>query len=149
LPDLTAEPETFLEDKMISRRATLAIGLGAMLAPFTLARAAWAGYWVDLGTRTVKVYGDADRIAVSDNGGIYRRLRISVARNGVHVERATVYFGNGETATYQFDSFVPRGSVSAPIDLPGGGRAILYVDMVYRRRAGGGVAVVTLQGLSA
>ena len=134
---------------MITRRTVFAIALGALAAPLVSARAAWAGYWVDLGTATVKVYGDIDRITVADNGGVYTRLRIAVARNGVHVERATVYFSNGEKATYLFDAFVPRGSVSGAIDLPGGGRSILYVDMVYRRRSGGGVSVVTLQGLSA
>jgi hypothetical protein len=134
---------------MLTRRTALALGLGAVLAPLSGIRAARAASWVELGTRTVKAYGDADRIAVADNGGVYTKLRIAVARNGVHVERATVRFGNGESATYLFDAFVPRGSVSAPVDLPGGGRSILYVDMVYRRRAGGGAAVVTLQGLSA
>jgi hypothetical protein len=74
-------------------------------------------------------------------------MRIAVARYGVNIERDAAYFGKGETATYQFDAFVPRGSVSASVDLPGGGCSTLYVDMVRRGRAGGGVAVVTLQGL--
>jgi hypothetical protein len=40
--------------------------------------------------------------------------------------------------------------VSGSVDLPGDGRAILYVDMFYRRpKNGKGAAVVTLQGLTA
>ncbi len=139
---------------MTTRRTVLALGLGAAIAPVvgTLfgARAAWAGDWVDLGSRKVRVFGDADRIMVADNGGIYRKLRLAVAGNGVHVERAVVYFANGEDKAYNFDTFVEQGSVSGAVDLPGEGRAILYVDMFYRRRKNGnGIAVVTLQGLSA
>jgi hypothetical protein len=110
-------------------------------------RAAWAGDWVDLGSRKVKVYGDADRIIVADNGGIYTKLRIGVTGNNVHVERAVVYFGNGENQAYNFDTLVEQGTHSGAIDLPGGGRAILHVDMFYRRRKNGnGAAWVTLQG---
>lgn len=134
---------------MTTRRAILALGLGALAAPLAT-RAAWAGDWVDLGSRKVKVYGDADRIMVADDGGIYTRLRLKVAGNGVHVERAVVYFANGEDTAYHFDTFIEQGTVSGAIDLPGEGRAILFVDMFYRRRKNGnGVAVVTLQGLTA
>ena len=132
---------------MTTRRGVLALGLGALAAPFLSLRAAWAGAWVDLGSRKVKVYGDADRIMVADNGGIYTKLRIAVTGNNVYVERAVVYFGNGENQAYSFDTLIEQGTHSGAVDLPGGGRAILYVDMFYRRRKNGkGAAFVTLQG---
>lgn len=135
---------------MTSRREILALAFGAAMAPIFGLRAAWAGNWVDLGSRKVKVFGDADRIMVADNGGIYTKLRLAVAGNGVHVENGIVYFANGENQAYHFDTFVEQGSHSGALDLPGEGRAILYVDMFYRRRKNGkGVAVVTLQGLTA
>ena len=135
---------------MTTRRGILALGLGALSAPFLGLRAAWAANWVDLGSRTVEVYGDADRIMVADNGGLYSKLRLKVAGNGVHVERAIVHFANSDSAAYDFDVFVGKGTTSGTVDLPGNGRAILYVDMFYRRRKNGkGVAVVTLQGLTA
>lgn len=135
---------------MTTRRGILALGIGALAVPTLGLRAALAGDWVDLGSRTVRVFGDADRIMVADNAGIFRKLRLAVAGNGVHVERAVVHFANGEDKTYAFDAFVAQGTHSAAVDLPGAGRAILYVDMIYRRRKNGnGVAVVTLQGLTA
>lgn len=134
---------------MTTRRAVLALGFGALAAPL-LPSVARAGDWVDLGSRKVKVFGDADRIMVADNAGIYTKLRLKVAGNNVHVEHATVYFANGDHQSYNFDTVVEEGTVSGAIDLPGGGRAILYVDMIYRRRKNGrGIAVVTLQGLTA
>jgi hypothetical protein len=135
---------------MTTRRAFLALGLGAAFAPLVTARAAWARDWVDLGSRKVSVYGDADRIMVADNGGLYSKLRIKVAGNGVHVERAVVHFGNGDEVAYDIDVFVQKNTVSGSVDLPGDGRAILYVDMFYRRpKNGKGAAVVTHQGLTA
>jgi len=135
---------------MTSRRQFIALVFAAAALPLTAARAAWAGSWVNLGSRKVRAYGEADRFVVSDNGGIYTKLRVAVSGNGVFIVAATVLFGNGETATYQFDALVEQGTVSGAIDLPGDGRAIVHVDMLYRRRRNGhGVAVVTLQGLTA
>ena len=135
---------------MTTRRGILAFGLAAVMAPVLGLRAALAGAWVDLGSREVQVYGDADRIMVADNAGIYTKLRLKVTGNNVHVDRAVVYFGNGEHQAYGFDVLVEQGTHSGALDLPGGGRAILYVDMFYRRRKNGkGKAFVTLQGLTA
>lgn len=135
---------------MTTRRGILALALGAAMVPVMGLRRALAGDWVDLGKRKVQVYGDADRIMVADNGGIYTKLRLKVTGNNVHVERGVVYFGNGQNQAYNFDTLVEQGTVSGAIDLPGEGRAILYVDMFYRRRKNGkGAAYVTLQGLSA
>lgn len=133
---------------MTTRRTVLASVIAATMLPLAAARAVWADSWVDLGSRRVKATVEADRIMVADNTGLYTKLRISVAGNGVFVDRATVLFGNGEEGHYTFETFIERGSVSGALDLPGGGRAIVHVDMVYRRRKNGGPAVVTLQGLS-
>ncbi|OYW51838.1 MAG: hypothetical protein B7Z10_02205 [Rhodobacterales bacterium 32-66-7] len=105
---------------------------------------------MNLGTRKVRAYGDADRFVVADNGGIYTRLRVAVSGNSVYIATATVLFRNGDAVTYQIDALIEQGTVSGAVDLPGGGRAIVHVDMLYRRRRNGkGVAVVTLQGLTA
>ena len=134
---------------MTTRRTLLAFGLGAVIAPLTSVRV-WASDWVDLGSREVQVFGDADRILVADNAGIYTKLRLKVTGNNVHVDRAVVYFGNGEHQAYSFDTLVEQGTHSGALDLPGEGRVILYVDMFYRRRKNGkGKAFVTLQGLTA
>ena len=130
---------------MTTRREFLVTCAALLVLPM----AARAGSWVVLGQRRVRLGADHDRIAVNARGGPYSKLRLEVARNGILIDAVRVTFANGDLARFELRNFIERGGRTRDIDLPGGARDIRYIDLVYARRPGGGVAVVTALGLDA
>lgn len=128
----------------ISRRGVMGGAGAAWLA--LLAGPAAAETWVALATRTVRLRRDRDRFAVGEGRGLFDRLRLRVEGNAVHIARAGVTFGNGETVWFPVDAVIAPATDGRSIDLPGEARAIRFVDLTYRRIPGGGAAVVTLLG---
>jgi hypothetical protein len=117
----------------MNRRHLLA-GFAAAGAAALLPIEAFAASWVTLGTKTVNLLADHDRINVGVGAGSFKKLRIKVTGNTVFIHSMTVTFGNG--ATHQVPlrfAFLP-GTWSRVIDLPGAARQIKRVDFVYSRR---------------
>lgn len=108
-----------------------------------------ADAWVELATRRVRLRRDYDRFAVGTERGRFTRLRLRVVGNTINLARAAVTFGNGETQVFPLGVVISPGTDGRNIDLAGGARAILHVDLTYRRVPGGGPATVTLLGLRA
>jgi len=129
----------------MNRRHLLA-GFAAAGAAALLPIEAFAASWVTLGTKTVNLLADHDRINVGVGAGSFKKLRIKVTGNTVFIHSMTVTFGNG--ATHQVPlrfAFLP-GTWSRVIDLPGAARQIKRVDFVYSKLLGGGTAKITLEG---
>ena len=129
---------------MLMRRDVL---VGALTASVWAALPAQAASWVDLGARQVSLAREVDQIAVTNSRRFFTKLRLKVTGGDIFLQSATVHFLNDTAVRYRFDTAIDEGRYSASIDLPGKGRRIRHVDLAYRRKPGGGVAVVVLQGL--
>jgi hypothetical protein len=130
---------------MPSRRVFLA-GAATALVSAVLAAPAQAQEYVVLGTRTVNLGRDSDRIRVGLFRGIFSRIRLEVEDNGIFLRDLTVTFMNGDTVSLPVRSFIEEGGRTRDILLPGLLRAIRHIDMTYRRVPGGGRATVTVVG---
>jgi hypothetical protein len=129
----------------MNRRSFLA-GLTGLTAIALTVRPTQAQEYVVLGTRMVNLGNDRDRIRVGLLKGIFSRIRLEVADNGIFVQDLTVTFFNGETATLAVRSFIEEGGRTRDILLPGILRAIRHIDITYRRVPLGGIANVTVVG---
>jgi hypothetical protein len=129
---------------MITRRnllfGTLAVVGGAMAGSVEAAED------VVLGTRTVNLGSDHDRIRVGLGRGLFSRIRLQVQNNGIFVQDLKVTFMNGDTADLKVRAFIEEGGRTRDILLPGLVRAIRHIDMTYRRVPLGGRAKVTVVG---
>lgn len=129
---------------MITRRnllfGTLAVAVGVVAGP------AEAAEDVVLGTRTVNLGSDHDRIRVGLGRGLFSRIRLQVQNNGIFVQDLKVTFMNGDTADLKVRVFIEEGGRTRDILLPGLIRAIRHIDMTYRRVPLGGRAKVTVIG---
>jgi len=107
---------------------------------------ALAQEYVVLGSRTVNLGRDSDRIRVGLLRGIFSRIRLEVEGNGIFLRDLKMTFMNGETADLPVRAFIEEGGRTRDILLPGLLRAIRHIDMTYRRVPGGGRATVTVVG---
>ncbi len=132
---------------MTTRRAFVnrAFAVAAVALAPTLALAKG---WVVLGRRTVKPGGDHDRI-VLDGGRRFDAIRLEVAENGIFINKVHVTFANGKTQGFNIRNFIERGGQTRAIALPGDDRDIQRIDLFFRRRPGGGPAIVTVLGREA
>lgn len=129
---------------MITRR-NLVLGALAVTAG-AFSGGAEAAEDVALGTRTVNLGSDHDRIRVGLGRGLFSRIRLEVENNGIFVQDLKVTFMNGDTADLKVRVFIEEGGRTRDILLPGLVRAIRYIDMTYRRVPLGGRAKVTVVG---
>jgi hypothetical protein len=130
---------------MTGRRAFL-IGAVAFTAAGVSAGTAEAAEYVVLGSRTVNLGSDHDRIRVGLLKGLFSRIRLEVENNGIFMQDLKVTFMNGETADLPVRLFIEEGGRTRDILLPGIVRAIKHIDMRYRRVPLGGRAKVTIVG---
>lgn len=129
---------------MTTRRFVLsATGLAAALA--LVPGAALAADWVVLGRRSVKPGKDHDRIQL-EGGRRFDALRLEVAENGIFINKVHVTFENGRKLAFNIRNFIEQGGQTRNIDFPGDARDIRRIDLYFKRRPGGGPAVVTVLG---
>jgi hypothetical protein len=128
----------------IGRRSVLA-GLAAVTASSALGQSK-PGKWVQLGKRLVSFETETDVLPVGLHRGLFDGLRIEAAGNAVFIERLTVVFPKGEQANIPVRSVIGAGSRSRDMLLPGLVRAIVRIEIVYRRAKLGGAASLTFFG---
>lgn len=126
------------------RRALLLGGIAAVLAGGL--EAAKAAEYVVLGSRTVNLGSDHDRVRVGALRGIFSRIRLEVSGNAIFMQDLTVTFMNGETADLPVRLLIEEGGHTRDILLPGVLRLIKHIDMRYVRVPLGGKAKVTIVG---
>lgn len=118
----------------------------------TTLAAAWparllAREWVLLGSRDVRLAGDADAIPVTAAKGQFRRIQFRVRGNGVFIHDLTVVYGNGAAEDVPVHAHIPQGGATRVIDLRGGNRNVKSVWQRYRsERDGQGLARVEVWG---
>jgi hypothetical protein len=130
---------------MPTRRLFVAAALSGALIPI-LAQEAQAATYATLGSRTVNLLSDHDRIAVGLLGGLFTHIRLEVSGNAIFMQDLKVTFANGQTVDLPVRALIPQGGQTRDIQLPGAARAIRFIDMTYRRVPLGGTAVVTAVG---
>ena len=130
---------------MTQKRARRLLLVAAVL--LGTAAAAQAADWELLGSRTVERRTDRDEIKVGEKEGTFRAIQLRVRRRGIELKDLRVHFGNGAVYDVQVRNFIPAGSQTRVIDLPGGARVIEKVVFYYQTRGRGRKrAVVELWG---
>ena len=129
---------------VVSRRGLLFGGL-AVLATIA-SQPVLAVEYVVLGSRTVNLGSDHDRIYVGALRGIFSRIRLQVTGNAIFMQNLKVTFMNGETVDLPVRLLIEKGGQTRDILLPGVLRLIKHIDMRYVRVPFGGRATVTVVG---
>ncbi len=89
--------------------------------------------WTLLGSRKVNGTGvDHDEMMVTNAKGDFNAIKIMVENEGVDFEHVIVHFGNGTQEQLSIREFIPAGSETRVLDLPGHDRVIHSVDFYYR-----------------
>lgn len=129
---------------MISRLAVVLITLSFLNSSVF----AQPPVWEFLGERLVKFSTDRDVITVTEQEGVFRKIKFKVRKRGIEMIDLKVHFKNGEVQDVPMKAFIPRGGESRIIDLSGDHRIIQKVEFVYRSRGrGNGRALVKLWGM--
>lgn len=126
------------------RRLFLFGGVATLVAGST--GPARAAEYVVLGSRTVNLGSDHDRIYVGALKGVFSRIRLEVAGNAIFMQDLRVTFMNGETADLPVRLLIEEDGRTRDILLPGLLRLIQHIDMRYVRVPLGGRATVTIVG---
>ena len=103
--------------------------------------------WKLLGVKKVQFIGDQDEIQVGAGKGTYKRIKLTVKDGDVEFGDVTVVFGNGERFDVPMRSSIKDGGETRVIDLPGKARVINKIVLVYKSKAGGKSATVSVWGL--
>lgn len=126
----------------ITRRTFIAMGASAALAPLPVA----ADDWIVLGEKRVSLLSDRDIIMIGPRKGLFTGLKLRVTGSAVHFDQVTVVLSNGERKDLTIRSLIRAGGETREMLLPGLVRAIIALDMRYRRVLGGGSASVVAYG---
>ena len=90
------------------------------------------GKWESLGSRKVAWTVDRDTIPVTIAEGRFRKLRMSVTGNKIHLMKLKVVYGNGEETELTVNKLVAAGAKSPALDLPGNKRIVKKVVFWYK-----------------
>jgi len=138
----SAKDTTMTDRRRFLRTAAACAALAAGCPGLAVARE-----WVLLGSRDVRLAGDADTIPVKAPKGQFRQIQLRVRGNGVFIHDLTVVYGNGAADDIPVRAHIPQGGATRVIDLRGGSRNIKSVRLRYRsERDGQGHARVEVWG---
>jgi len=83
--------------------------------------------WKLLGIRTVALTADRDVIVVGAKEGLFKAIKLTVRKSGIHFMDMKVHFRNGDVIDVEIRNLIPAGGETRVIDLPGANR---YIDKV-------------------
>ena len=83
--------------------------------------------WKHLGMRTVALSADRDVIGVGAKEGLFKAIKLTVRKSGIHFMDMKVHFRNGDVIDVEIRNLIPAGGETRVIDLPGANR---YIDKV-------------------
>jgi hypothetical protein len=110
------------------------MGVFAVLATcFAGSLAARAENWELLGEKRVAFIADRDVIVVGRHEGRFRKLRLAVHDNNIHLDRLVVIYGNGEPDVFEEEIKIRAGD-SRIFDLKGHARTIQRIELYYRSK---------------
>jgi hypothetical protein len=105
-----------------------------------------ASKWDKLGQRRVDGKAEKDRIDVHRTER-YSTIRLVVESSGIELHNITIFFANGQSWSPDTRLVFNGGSTSRDIQLPGGLRQILRIELVSSKRSGS--PMVEVWGLGA
>lgn len=111
---------------------TLAVGFVVGAALLASPAVAQAQNWNLLGRKVVNFASDKDVIPVTAKDGRFKKIRLHVEQNAIHVGDLKVHFGNGETFDVSIRHVIKKGEYTRVIDLPGEQRVINRITIHYR-----------------
>jgi hypothetical protein len=117
-----------------------------LAAASLLPSVAEAATYVTLGSRTVNLGSDHDRLRVGLLKGLFTHVRLEVSGNSIFMQDLHITFVNGDVIDVPVRLLILDGTRTRDINLPGVARAIRYIDMRYVRVPFGGRAKVTIVG---
>ncbi|UJF17174.1 hypothetical protein L0B53_04465 [Vibrio sp. SS-MA-C1-2] len=107
----------------------------------------YAATWQQLGTKSVRMNGDMDIIPVTVYKGGFTKLKLTVRKSAVHINKVVVEYSNGAHDSLPIRALIAPKGESRVMDLRGGKRAIKKVTLYYRSaKDGRGTSVVTVWG---
>lgn len=108
----------------------------------------WPGQWETLGSQSVGLTVDHDTVYVGGNYGKFRKIKLQVQDNAIHLYNVRVTFRDGTEHEYSINGSIPAGGSTHELDLAGYRRTIQKIDLVYHSKAQfTGLARVTVLGL--
>jgi len=103
--------------------------------------------WDEVGIMRASRGGDRDILELSRRDGRFDALLLRVKRNDVEFRRVKVVYGNGRSDNLDIDRRIRQGEESDVLELRGArGRFIDRIELIYRTRGGGRLAVVEIWG---
>lgn len=88
--------------------------------------------WRELGERRVSRHNERDTILVTAFKGKYDKIALKVEDAPVHINRMTVFFGDGKRQDFFLNRRFERGQRSRIYDLIGGDRIVNKVEFSYK-----------------
>jgi hypothetical protein len=106
--------------------------------------------WLWIGTRSVDLKKEEDRIEVGTGKGPFKALMLVGVDRLIDITRVTVETDGGQPRVHKQRLKLQKGQRSRPIQLTGDGQAVRHINLVYRLHLGAaGPANVELWGLRA
>lgn len=87
--------------------------------------------WERLGTRKVALRTDRDVILIGQKEGLFKAIKLTVRKSGIHMKDVKVHFTNGTVIDVNIRRLIPAGGETRVIDLPGGNRYLEKVVFWY------------------
>ncbi len=87
--------------------------------------------WKLLGMRKVTFKTEMDVIEVGADEGVYKKIKLTVKKSGIHFKDLKVHFANGDVIDVEIRRVIPAGGETRVIDLPGNNRIIKKVVFWY------------------
>ena len=92
---------------------------------------AHAPKWKLLGTKKVNFKTERDVITVGADEGVFKKIKLTVKKSGIHFKDMKVHFSNGDVIDVKIRRVIPAGGETRVIDLPGKNRIIKKVVFWY------------------
>lgn len=93
---------------------------------------ALANGWEILGERSVNFKAEKDTIRVGPQDGKFRKIKLKVKKNGIHLIDLKIHYANGEVQDVAIRSLIRPGGETRVIDLEGNKRIISKITMRYQ-----------------
>jgi hypothetical protein len=95
------------------------------------ASVASAQKWVNLGTKEATDRAEQDTWHIRSTRGQFRRIKLTVAKNPIKIERLVITYTSGQTEEKEVRTLIRAGGSTRNIDLDGHDRFIRKVDVWY------------------
>ena len=116
---------------MNKRLIVFFIGLMIVAIAATDAMAQRRGTWVNLGSKDVKAQSEEDTWHVTSLRGQFRRIKFSVSRAPVRIERVQIRYQSGQDEDKEVRQYIRAGGQTRNIDLDDRTRFIKEVNVWY------------------